>query len=51
MTNEEQQAVLAIKNAILELPPAQGEQCYAMVFHIRRMIKDAGEPLIVFQIQ
>jgi hypothetical protein len=44
MTTEEQETILMIKGAISELPPAQREQCEAMVEHLRRMVKDA-EPV------
>lgn len=46
---EEEQTVLMIKGAIADLPPAQREQCEAMVEHLRRMVKDA-EPVGGFAI-
>jgi hypothetical protein len=42
---EEELTVLAIKGAITELPPAEREQCEAMVEHLRRMVADAGSPV------
>ncbi len=41
----EQQTVLLIKGAISELPAAQEEACNELADHIRRAIKQAGEPV------
>ena len=41
---EEQQTILVIKGAISELPSAQAEACNELAEHIRRVIKQAGEP-------
>lgn len=42
---QEQQTVLLIKGVISELPAAQKEACNELADHIRRVIKQAGEPV------
>ena len=44
MTNE-QLAILMIKGKISELPAAQRKACNEAAEHIRRIVKQAGDPL------
>lgn len=41
----EQQNILMIKGLITELPAAQAEACHELAEHLRRVIKQAGEPV------
>lgn len=41
----EKQTVLLIKGAIAELPAAQNEACDELVYHIKTLLKQAGEPV------
>lgn len=43
--NEYEQQILMIKGLISELPAAQSEACHELAEHIRRVIKQAGEPV------
>lgn len=42
---QEQQTVLLIKGAIFELSAAEQEACEELADHIRRLVKQAGEPV------
>lgn len=44
MTSE-QQTLLMIKGLISELPADQAEACHELADHLRRVIKQAGEPV------
>lgn len=41
----EQQNILLIKGLITELPADQAEACHELAEHLRRVIKQAGEPV------
>lgn len=41
----EQETVLLIKGAISELPPSHQEACLELAEHLRRMIREAGDPV------
>ncbi len=45
MTTQEEMTLLLIKGAIVSLPVAQAEACNELAEHIRRLLRDAGDPV------